>query len=100
MPINNINVGASVKVTYENEYIKAVFPEIRKVLAKGKTGWIISGICGPAEEKPESRLVLVEAGPANTEIEEKTEISKPEENKPKLTFGSPIPSTRKKKKRR
>lgn len=100
MPRNNISVGASVKVTYENQHIKAVFPEIRKVLARGRTGWIISGIYGPAEEKEESRLVLVEAGPEIQEQKEETEVSKPKETKTKLTFGDPIPSTRKKKKRR
>lgn len=94
-----INIGASVKVTYENQHIKAVFPEVRKVLAKAKTGWIISGIYGPAEEKPEDRLVLVEAGPSNAEIEI-TEVSKPEEIKPKVKFGDPIPTKQRKRRKR
>ena len=93
---NNINVGASVKVAYENNHIRTVFPEIRKVLARGKPGyWLVSGIFGPPEEKPEERLVLVEAGPET----EETEISAPIE-KPKIKFGDPLPPKRRKRKKR
>lgn len=97
--MSNINVGASVKVSFENQHIKAVFPEVRKVIAKGKTGWIISGIYGPPVDIEESRLVLVEAGPEIEEIEV-SEISKPKETKPKLTFGDPIPTKQRKRRKR